>query len=287
MNNIARGKNIEIRNMTKAELDIAVGWAAAEGWNPGLHDAEHFYKTDPNGFFIALIDGKAVGSISAVRYDETFGFIGFYIVLPELRGRRIGIDLSDRATERLGSRVVGIDGVEKKIKNYEFRGYHFAYNNIRYEWTARKLPAPAYTAAPLSSVPFGEIADYDLRFFPVKRETFLSSWINQEEGASLGIVEGRKLRGYGVIRRCITGYKIGPLFADSSLLAENLFISLTSSVPEGEPVYLDVPAVNAGAVALAEGYGMKPVFKTARMYKGNAPAVEINGIFGVTTFELG
>ena len=28
------------RNMTRAEVDELVGWAAAEGWNPGLHDAE-------------------------------------------------------------------------------------------------------------------------------------------------------------------------------------------------------------------------------------------------------
>lgn len=90
-----------------------------------------------------------------------------------------------------------------------------------------------------------------------------------------------------MIRKCRTGYKVGPLFADSAQLADSLFISLTSSVPEGDPVYLDVPAANDEAVGLAGRYGMKPVFKTARMYSGNAPAIDINGTFGITTFELG
>ncbi|HLA33082.1 MAG TPA: GNAT family N-acetyltransferase, partial [Pseudomonas sp.] len=29
--------------MTRAEVDLAIDWAAAEGWNPGLHDADCFY----------------------------------------------------------------------------------------------------------------------------------------------------------------------------------------------------------------------------------------------------
>ena len=30
-----------------------------------------------------------------------------------------------------------------------------------------------------------------------------------------------------------------------------------------------------------------PVFETARMYRGSVPALPLNRIFGVTTFELG
>ncbi|MEO0870293.1 MAG: GNAT family N-acetyltransferase, partial [Cyanobacteria bacterium J06642_11] len=74
-----------IRPMARHELDIAVAWAAAEGWNPGLHDADCFYPADPTGFLMGFLDGEPVASIAAVRYGETFGFIGFYIVKPEHR----------------------------------------------------------------------------------------------------------------------------------------------------------------------------------------------------------
>jgi len=33
-----------IRTMRRGELDIAVAWATAEGWNPGRH------VTDPDGY---------------------------------------------------------------------------------------------------------------------------------------------------------------------------------------------------------------------------------------------
>jgi hypothetical protein len=66
-----------------------------------------------------------------------------------------------------------------------------------------------------------------------------------------------------------------------------LYAALCSRVPNGEPVYLDVPLPNAEAVALAEGHGMHGVFETARMYTGAAPACELDRVFGVTSFELG
>jgi hypothetical protein len=60
--------------MTRAEIDLGIDWAAAEGWNPGLHDAESFYAADPGGFLVGLLDNEPVGMISAVKYGHSFGF---------------------------------------------------------------------------------------------------------------------------------------------------------------------------------------------------------------------
>ena len=68
-------------------MDFAIELAAAEGWNPGIHDANCFYCTDPDGFFIGLLNGRIIGCISAVSYDGVFGFLGLYIIVPEYRGR--------------------------------------------------------------------------------------------------------------------------------------------------------------------------------------------------------
>ena len=75
----AAGGNVTLRQMTRAELDQAIDWAAAEGWNPGHGDADCFYAADPGGFFVALLDGRPAGSISAVRYGNDFGFIGLFL----------------------------------------------------------------------------------------------------------------------------------------------------------------------------------------------------------------
>lgn len=43
-------KQMIISRMNHNEIRYAIDWAAKEGWNPGLHDAECFYLADPEGF---------------------------------------------------------------------------------------------------------------------------------------------------------------------------------------------------------------------------------------------
>ena len=94
------------------------------------------------------------------------------------------------------------------------------------------------------------------------------------------------MRGYGVIRACREGFKIGPLFADTDAGAQALFQALAALHP-GASIVLDVPVPNRAGVALAESHGMAPVFETARMYRGPSPDLPLDSIYGITTFELG
>jgi hypothetical protein len=93
-----------------------------------------------------------------------------------------------------------------------------------------------------------------------------------------------RLRGYAP---CRVGFKIGPLFADSFDIAQRLFHALKGGVSDETPVFLDVPAINPEAIVLARIHGMRPVFATGRMYSRGAPAVPMDKVFGITSFELG
>ncbi len=123
-------------------------------------------------------------------------------------------------------------------------------------------------------------------FFPGPRDTFLRAWIAPPGRRTLAFVEDDRVKGYGCVRACRSGYKIGPLFADSAEIAKRLFSALTARL-QGAPIFLDVPEPNAAAVALAKDHGLAPVFETARMYRGTAPDLPLGRIFGITTFELG
>ncbi|MDA1165470.1 MAG: hypothetical protein O3B13_20425 [Planctomycetota bacterium] len=130
------------------------------------------------------------------------------------------------------------------------------------------------------------IADFDSRCFPSRRERFLADWSNQIGAISLGFVDGVKLLGFGVMRPCVTGWKIGPLFADSVEVADHLFqaFQLQSA---GQPLMLDVPDNNLEAIDLCRNYQMLEVFGCVRMYLGSAPALDHHRIFGITTLEVG
>ena len=247
-----------IRPMTRPEIDLAVDWAAAEGWNPGLHDAGSFFAADPEGFLVGLLDGEPVATISAVRYGSGFGFVGFYIVRPSHRGQGYGLRLWNAAMQRLAGRTVGLDGVVAQQDNYRKSGFVLAHRNVRH---AGRAPAP--------------------------RTAFLRAWLAQPDSHSLGIVEDGELVASGTIRACREGHKIGPLHATTEAAADALFRTLCARVPAGDAVYLDLPEPNAAARALAARHGLQPVFETARMYAGGMLALPLDRIYGITTFELG
>jgi hypothetical protein len=163
-----------------------------------------------------------------------------------------------------------------------------AHNNARYALNNSSLTPTKSDShlVELKNLSFNEIIQYDRRYFPALRSKFLSAWINQNTALALGYIKENQLQGYGLIRKCFEGYKIGPLFADSSLIAEKLFESLVDYA-QGDSVYLDIPENNPLAVDLVNKYGMIKVFATARMYLKGAPRLPIEGIFGITTFELG
>ena len=276
-----------IRAMTRQEVNIAIDWAAAEGWNPGLYDADCFYAADPNGFLIGLLGDEPIATVSVVKYGDSFGFLGFYIVKPEYRGKGYGIQIWNAGLALLRGRTIGLDGVVAQQDNYKKLGFTLAYKNIRYQGTGGGHYQGNSGIVPLSTLPFDDICAYDKPFFPDNRMQFLRCWIDQPQSTALGILRNRKLAGYGVLRICRSGYKVGPLFADSPEFAEHLFLALKSHAPEGAPIFLDTPAVNSAAVDLVKRHNMIVVFETARMYTGKSPDLPINRLFGVMTFELG
>jgi ribosomal protein S18 acetylase RimI-like enzyme len=281
-----RNDSYNIRVMSRREIDIAVDWAAAEGWNPGLHDADCFYEADEDGFLVGLLDDEPIATVSAVRYGASFGFLGFYIVLPEYRGQGYAIQIWNAALEHMAGRVIGLDGVVDQQDNYRKSGFELAYRNARYQGSGGG-EAPEADIVALDTLAFADVYAYDRDFFPDDRKAFLRSWIDQPDAVAVGVLDGGQLTGYGVMRPCRTGYKIGPLFADTPELADQLFLFFRSRAEAGSPVFLDIPEVNRAAVELVGRYGLTQVFETARMYLGGIPELPVDRLFGVTTFELG
>ena len=277
---------LHIRNLRPEEISLAIDWAAAEGWNPGLCDAASFAVPDAQGFFVGEIDGEPVATVSCVNYDDRFAFLGFYIVRAELRGSGHGLRIWNAAIAHAGKRVIGLDGVVAQQDNYKKSGFQLAYANIRYGGIVTAPVKPPADVVALDKIPFANVEADDATVFPTRRSAFLRAWISTPGHAGRALLRDGKLAAWGVIRPCRTGHKIGPLVADDRAAAEAIVQALLASADIGE-VFLDVPAVNGEAIALAEALGLEPVFETARMYTGPIAPLRIDRVFGVTSFELG
>lgn len=276
-----------IRTMSPAEVDLAIEWAAREGWNPGLDDAACFRRADPEGFLMAFVDGQPAVSLSAVRYGPDFAFLGLYIADPAFRGQGYALQLWRTVLERLDGCRIGLDGVPERQPSYRQSGFELAWRNVRYAGTPR-LESPAdLRLLPVDLGLIPTLLDYDHAFFPAPRAEFTRCWLTgSPTRQSWAVIERGAVRGYGTVRHCRSGSKIGPLFADDESTADLLFRRLVSVAPPG-PVILDVPEPNERAVSLAVRYGLSPVFETARMYRGQVAPLPLDRTYGITTFELG
>ncbi|MEU1620274.1 GNAT family N-acetyltransferase [Streptomyces sp. NPDC005722] len=262
-------------------------WADDEGWNPGRSDGQAFFPADPAGFLFGRLDGEPVASVSAVRYGTDFGFVGLYIARPPFRGRGYGIQVWRAGLEHLAGRNVGLDGVVAQQENYRRSGFSTAWRNIRYQGTPSGGVMPGGVALiDARSVRFGELARYDRRFFPAARDAFLASWITLPDRTALAAVADGRLQGLGVLRAARGPSRVGPLYASSGKVALALLMGLSRTAP-GEPLVIDVPEPNEAAVRLVEHLGLTPSFEAARMYTGPVPDVDLAGMYGVTSLELG
>ncbi|WP_193171764.1 GNAT family N-acetyltransferase [Nisaea nitritireducens] len=275
-----------IRAMTGAEAGEAVGWAAAEGWNPGGQDASCFTSVDPEGFIGGFLGDRMIASISVVNYDPSFAFLGFYIVHPDFRGKGYGFTLWKAGMAHAGSRTIGLDGVVAEQENYKRSGFDFAYRNIRFGGVPKALTVEdAAFLKPLTALS-DELVAYDRKLFPAPRDRFLDAWLATSDHTGFAAMRDGALVGYAVVRPCRAGSKIGPLFADDAAVARQLAKAAVDAAGGGE-IFLDAPEPIEQAVALARELGLEPVFETARMYRGTAPDIDLGRVFGVTTFELG
>lgn len=283
-------ENLKFEKLNKSGLDKLIGWAAAEGWNPGPYDGEVFWQTDPDGYYGYYHNGELIAGGSVVSYGGHFGFMGFFIVKPELRSKGIGRKLWMQRRDLLISRLkpgapIGMDGVVEMQPFYNRGGFRIAFRDERYGRKGEKF-APDPQLSEIATTDFKAILKYDTECFGFSRPQFLKPWLSMPLSRSMKYVDNHQLKGFAVLRKAGEGYKIGPLFADDPLIAESLYKACLSAVP-GEMIYLDIPVINDAAVKLVKKFGAEYAFECARMYRGSQPELPVHKIFGITTFELG
>jgi hypothetical protein len=278
-------QDLVVTQATLADWPVISGWAAAEGWNPGLNDGPAFFAQDPDGFFLGRIDGEPVSAISVVNHGSDYAFLGCYLVRPDLRGRGHGLTTWKTALAHAGNRTVGLDGVVAQQDNYRQSGFELAYRTIRFTGPAPSGETPA-GVRPATPGDLAAVIAYDGACSPADHPAFLAQWLTGPGHRAVVRYDGDRLTGYGVLRPGHDSLRIGPLFADTADDARALFATLTADVA-GREVAIDVPEPNRAGVALAEEAGLSASFETARMYTGPVREHARERVFGVTTLELG
>lgn len=271
------------RTASLPEVRLMLDWAAAEGWNPGLEDAEAFHATDPEGFFVAEIDGQPVAAISVVNLSDSVAFLGLYLCLPAFRGEGIGYGLWRHALGHAGARTVGLDGVPAQEANYARSGFVRTGQSVRY---LGHLAAPDRPADLIEAEDHATIFVLDHAATGIARPAFLRAWVRQTATRkTVALRDDGTLIGFATVRQCRDGCKIGPIVAPDADRA--LRLARQAAALSGEsPVMIDLPASNTDLATALQDHGFSPVFSTARMYRGTAVSAGAT-LQAIASMELG
>jgi GNAT superfamily N-acetyltransferase len=282
----------DFRLLSLTEFEQLIKWAAQEGWDPGLNDATIFYNCFPEAFYGYFDQDRLIAGGSIVNYNQDFGFMGFFIVHPDYRGIGIGQSLWFQRRDLLLNKLksgasIGMDGVLNMQKFYTAGGFELSFRDERRVRLGEKFDIVPAVQRINENTELLNIIAYDKICFGFDRNEFIKSWLTNPLAVSFySVNEKGIINGFAVLRKTFQGHKIGPLFADNFNVAETLYQACLNEVPE-ENVFLDIPTSNTEAVLLSNKYNTDYVFECARMYYGSPPAIPIEKIFGITTFELG
>lgn len=276
---------MSVRVMSVEDLQLILGWAAKEGWNPGLDDAAAFHAADANGFLLKEVHGKPVAAVSVVNHDSNFAFLGLYLCKPAFRGQGYGMEVWHAGIAHAGTRCIGLDGVPDQQANYARSGFAKFGSTVRYEGRMDTVPDPRIDLATQSELP--RLLTRDLRASGMNRSAFTRAWLSQSTTRKTVVLTvGSDIKGFATFRQCAIGIKVGPLHASCeadalALLASNPFTS------NANPLFVDVPGHTSRLALLLKSRRFEPVFETARMFTKKPPECETPSFQAIASMELG
>ncbi|KAF9915190.1 hypothetical protein BX616_006708 [Lobosporangium transversale] len=180
----------------------------------------------------------------------------------------------------------------------------------------RRSEIPGLVDLSDDQVDLEQLCELEEKYTGLKRPQFVKDWVKfhtnhadkHRFGAAVLSTDQKKengkpvVLGYACLRPAETSYRLGPLYAANIEAAKQLLVKLaveveladadqqkSSTLPDRPPllIALDMPNSNQEAVKFFDGIGWKDTFPSLRMWRGKRPEHDVNGVFAVSTLEMG
>ncbi len=279
-----------VRIMQEADLAAGVRLTRFAGWNQTEGDWRTWLNLPEARAWVTEIDDRVVGSVTAIPYEERFGWVGMVLVDPGFRRLGVATGLVRRALhylERKGCPCQKIDATAEGKGIYERLGFQVEYEVQRWSRLPKKFRAEAPRGGPLARIqhvlPPG-LEELDRRVFGASRRTLLESFLTGECPGYQGRESGG---GYGFARPGRKAAQVGPLAALNPQLAGHLMERFLQHFGE-EPMIADAIARNENARILLQRHDFFPVRHLLRMFRGpNAFPGRPAEVYCLAGFEWG
>ena len=281
--------------MQPADFKEINQWCIDEGWNIGLYDSDAYYMIDPLGHYIATAKER-IASLSLIKHSPTFFTLGPFIVHKSYRGQGIGKELWNVAMTRMNQEhpdaLITLYAVSAQRERY--KNENFVPIMTIQRWYIRSTPSiPSILSkcTPLTTKLIPAISQYNRNHDIANRELLFKKLLITPEANGLVFMDDNLIKGFGFIRRCIRGFRIGALIADTPDIAQSIITELLV-LAQGESVFIDVPECNPYGIACMEAvHAIRAVEEdTIMMVKGTGYSryiAQYEHHYGLFSLEIG
>lgn len=277
---------MNIRTMTRDDLQFMVVLAREEGWGNGLADYNRLFDFEPEGCFLAEVEGKPVGTITSIIYNH-YAFLASLIVDKKERGKGIGEALMKIAMNYVQSKNVAaieLDAVIRAAPLYRRLGFFDKYLSLRLCRPAREFKNNPKEIKP-GQVSIEDIMKFDMRLTGLDRGRVIKRLYEEFPDGIINIGY-ETLDGYAAVRPREDGsYFVGPILA----LESTGFVKLLELVLDKygrNDVLIGIPELNQEAVEILLNNGFIYRQPSLRMFIGQRLDYE-GGTFGIISPEKG
>jgi len=276
---------MKIRRMTIDDLPLGLRLTRQAGWNQIEADWRRFLSMEPDGCFVAEMDGSPLGTTTTCVFDSV-AWIAMVLVEKSVRGRGIGTGLLKHAIDYLKERnvkTIRLDATPAGRPIYEKLGFVPEYELARYEGISQKSEVRLLTSdlRPLTC----DIIDFDRRMTGTNREKMLARLFEKFPELVRVVRRDNQVQGYVAGRPGANATQVGPCIATGS--AGVSLLSDARSRCVGKSVFLDVPLDNAGAVKMAEAAQLTVQRCFTRMHLGEPAKDDVQAIWASSGPEKG
>ncbi|MHA1448747.1 MAG: GNAT family N-acetyltransferase [Candidatus Hodarchaeales archaeon] len=279
-----------IRLMTPSDIDFGYFLATeTEKWDYTLEDFKRLQYYNPDGNFIAEMDGQGAGIITTTVYGNK-AWLGTLIVHPGFRGQGIGSILVNHAIMYLESKGVShikLDAVKKAISLYERHRFRIESPSLRFTGAGGDYRLHDYERMELKDIP--DVIALDKRISGLQRDKVLRRLLTDFPGLAFVKREVSELQGFIMAKWTPFQYKIGPWIClpENYHAATNLLGAVLKEASDSK-VWIGIPSKNAMAVAIVKNHGFEQTSSSYRMVRGVTDQDELHeGIFAIGSPEKG
>jgi len=258
---------IEIRQMRTDDLRLGLRLSRQAGWNQIESDWLRFMNMEPEGCFVAELEGCSVGTTTTCIF-ENVAWIAMVLVEKDSRGQGVGKTLLKHSLDYLDGRkvkTVRLDATAAGRPIYEKLGFVPEYELVRFQGISR----PGKTGPVLTeAVPelFGDMIEFDRRMTGTNRAKMLSLLFAElPENARIQTLHD-KIDGFVTMRPGANAVQIGPCIASMNTGPALLSDALNRCA--GKAVFVDMPTGNVEAVKIAESHELQIQRRFTRMCRG-------------------